>query len=66
MGQSYRLVNRRTGMPLTGYKVLSAEPEEIALANQRLQAHGSDMRFIHDLLLPSSSYTQEAELELTT
>lgn len=64
MGQSYRLVNRRTGIALPGYKVLSAEPEEISMANRRLEAHGSDMRFISDLLLPSPSYTQETELEV--
>lgn len=66
MGCSYRLVNRRTGVPLTGYKVLSAEPEEISMANRRLQEHGSEMRFIPDLLLPKSSYTPDAELEFST
>lgn len=63
MGCSYRLVNQRTGVPLNGYKVLSAEPEEIAQANQRLRDHGSDMRFISDLLLGTTSYTQEVELK---
>lgn len=43
---SYRLMNRVTGIILSGYCVLSATEAEIAQANQRLSQSGSTFRFV--------------------
>jgi hypothetical protein len=56
---SYLLVHRRTGMPLRGYRVGAADQIEISHANQRLQACGSDLRFVNALHTGHTPITPE-------
>jgi hypothetical protein len=60
MARSYVLLHRVTGMPLPGYQVRSAEEHEIAAANQRLKAKGSEYRLVPDVHQHLRHLPQEA------